>query len=155
LNLISLPTAGPFGHHRDGATSTATIAATSGKATASITLQTTTCNISTVTLDGAPTGNSVTSSTVIVTLEAPLAGQTPGFFLSEIIAGTPVINAGTNVSLMSTCRFRIARLAAAAQFRVRVTLKGHFIWTKSATQLVYLDGQAFGQLDGKQRTEPP
>src|SRR5580765_4194969 len=37
-----------------GATTTATIAATSGKATASISLQTTTCNISTVTLDGSP-----------------------------------------------------------------------------------------------------
>jgi hypothetical protein len=35
-----------------GATTTATIAATSGKATASITLQTTSCNISSVTLDG-------------------------------------------------------------------------------------------------------
>jgi hypothetical protein len=103
-----------------------------------------------ITLDGAPTGNSVTSSTVIVTLEAPMAGQTPGFFLSEIIAGTPVINAGTNIiSWTPPAGFGLPALAAAAQFRVRVTLKGHFIWTKSATQLVYLDGQAFGQLDGK------
>ena len=102
-----------------------------------------------VALDGAPTPSSVTSSTVIVTLEAPLTGQT-ALFISEIIPGTPTVTSSSLITWTPPTGFSLpSAFANAVQFRIRVTLKGHFIWTKSGSQLVYLDGQAFGQLDGQ------
>jgi hypothetical protein len=104
-----------------------------------------------ITLDGAPTPNSVTTSTVIVTMEVPQSGTPPAAF-AEIISGTPILSSANVITWTPLLGFAppatVTGAAAASQIRVRVTLKGHFIWTKSGNQLVYLDGQAFGQLDG-------
>ncbi len=101
-------------------------------------------------LDGAPVPSSVTSSTVIVTLEAPATGQA-GLFVSEIIPGTPAITSSNVITWTPPAVFGVPAVLATntVQFRVRVTLKGHFIWAKSGSQLVYLDGQAFGRPDGQ------
>lgn len=101
-----------------------------------------------VALDGPPEPNSLTSSTMIVTLEAQV-GQT-GLLISEIVGGNPSVSSGSNLITWTPPKaFEAPALANAVQLRVRVTLKGHFIWTRSGSQLVYLDGQAFGQPDGK------
>ena len=72
-----------------GATTTATIAATSGKATASITLQTASCNIATVTLSGTlnfstcqaalPGGSGTLTATVTDTAQLPCVGVAVSF----------------------------------------------------------------------------
>src|SRR5262249_18917840 len=68
----------------------------------------------------------------------------------EIIDGTPTINPTTKtITWMPPTSFTLPQAANFQQFRVRVTLKGAFIWTKSGNQLVYLDGQARGQANGK------
>lgn len=104
-----------------------------------------------VTLDGPFNPNTVTSSTMIVTVELPvLTTAGPAQMLnSQIIAGIPVVKTGTNVIVWTPpAGFNIPNLSGQGQVRVRVTLKGHFIWGKSSTGLSYLDGQAFGQPGG-------
>jgi hypothetical protein len=81
-----------------GATTTATIAATSGKATASITLQTTSCNIATVTLSGSlnfstceaalPGGSATLTATVTDTDQNPCVGVAVSF-AAVATNGTP------------------------------------------------------------------
>jgi hypothetical protein len=103
-----------------------------------------------ITLDGAPTAATITDSTVIVTIEVPQVSTVTALAISEIIDGTPTINPATKtISWVPPTGFTLPPAANIQQFRVRVTLKGHFIWTKSGPLLVYLDGQAFGQLNGK------
>ncbi len=112
-----------------------------------------------VTLDAQPDPTSVTSSTMIVAAEAPpsAGGQLaqlmtqPYIFLAEPSVSANVISWTPPPGLEN---FLLQNLQAGAMFRVRVTLKGHVIWsvgfssagmTNLGGELLYLDGQVFGR----------
>lgn len=122
-----------------------------------------------ITLDAAPEQHSVSPATVIVTLEIPATvlasriGTLSGFNFSLIINGVLTVESNvihwtlpTNtarVSTLETLLNTLSRLTAFTVFAVepigspliRVTLKGHDIWSNQGHQRYYLDGQAFGQ----------
>jgi len=101
-----------------------------------------------VTLDADPDPTSVTSSTMIVVAEAPPASAglsglmtQPYIFLAEPTVAANVISWTPPPGLENL----LQNLPAGTLLRVRVTLKGHVIWTNLGGTLLYLDGQAFGQ----------
>jgi hypothetical protein len=97
-----------------------------------------------ITLDGPPDPASISASTVIVALEAPLtaAGAT--------LPAVPFILDGalqveTNTIVWQPTQPFEALIADRPGVRVRVTLKGHMIWSDQNGERRYLDGQCFGQ----------
>lgn len=123
-------------------------------------------------LDAEPEQVSVSPVTVIVTLEISAAlvlgqaGIGNEFDLSLIIHGVTTVESNvihwtfqlgtTGVAANERLLGNLSRFASAARNvipRIRVTLKGHDIWSKQSTRLYYLDGQAFGEsalrTDGK------
>jgi Family of unknown function (DUF6519) len=88
-----------------------------------------------------------TSPTVIVAGEMPLEGRTTGttpdisfIFDTKIIVQSDSII----VQLLGDLKF-LERFLLENLLRVRVTLKGHTIFSQRSTDIVYLDGQAFGK----------
>jgi len=133
----------------------------------------------TITFDAAPETNqpgavtTISAATMIVTIEIPLyslmqstvgtAGPS-GPELSLIVTGSVTINA--NRAQWSVAPDELQRIEALIMpllrlqqiLRVRVTLKGHAIWSmqEKPRLRLYLDGQAFGEpdkrIDGTPRT---
>jgi hypothetical protein len=110
-----------------------------------------------ITLDAAPRADTVNTSTVIVKLEAPTAGELPSYgpyFSRElVIDGDVTVPAGEpNVILWMPKRQgqRISGILGIPApregdtYRVRVVVKGHFIWREDGGVRRYLDGQTFG-----------
>lgn len=123
-----------------------------------------------ITLSVAPDPISVSDATMIVTMEFPQSmlapgGETaafgPGLILNFILDGTLKIDTGPPYALHwrpldrlgSWLEPLVRRVDALRRLRVRVTLKGHLIWSDTDGQRLYLDGQAFGEpsvrADGK------
>jgi hypothetical protein len=85
---------------------------------------------------------------MIVVAEAPPASAglsglmtQPYIFLAEPTVAANVISWTPPTGLENL----LQNLPAGTMLRVRVTLKGHVIWTNLGGTLLYLDGQAFGQ----------
>jgi hypothetical protein len=131
-----------------------------------------------ITLDAVPEQLSVNTATVIVTLELSAAmvlgraGISNEFNLSLIINGTLTVESNVihwtlqgraGAAADETLLGKSSRSASSAAFaienailmRVRVTLKGHDIWSNQGNELYYLDGQAFGQLDVRSDGQTP
>lgn len=106
-----------------------------------------------IVLDGVPTRpgplNPVDEDTLIVTVEAPFpaAGGAPagGALVAVRLPGT--IEVSDNVIEWRANGVALAELLAGppAERRVRVTLKGHAIWSEQGGRRRYLDGQTVGQ----------
>ena len=104
-----------------------------------------------ITLDAPPAPPSVSASTMIVTLEVPLATNQAGVssasaLVGEIIElqGSPATSANVITWMPAAGSAFPITLPAGAHYRVRVRLMGHFIWGRQNRTLIYLDGQAFG-----------
>jgi len=97
-----------------------------------------------ITLDNAPDPTSINSSTVIVELERPVGDQIGEFriILDGAISLPPKGNVITWIPLAPTVFIQL--VTGTTQMRIRVTLKGHYIWTKFGSNTYYLDGQSFG-----------
>lgn len=135
-----------------------------------------------ITLDAVPEQLSVSSATVIVTLEVPASlilgrtGLSNEFYMSLILNGVTTVEANviqwtlqspsstTGAEPVATLianlpvTFRSITASATGQTnlpRIRVTLKGHDIWSTQGTELYYLDGQAFGQPDTRSNGQTP
>ena len=87
----------------------------------------------TVTFDTVPDPSSLSSSSVVVTIEQP--GRAP------ILVEGPLETIDNKVIIKPLLR----EVNAQTSTRVRVTLKGAMIWSNSGGQLSYLDGQSFGR----------
>ena len=133
-----------------------------------------------ITLDAVPEQLSVSSATVIVTLEIP-ASQVLGrtlsneLYISLILNGVATVEANVihwvlnqqaitgaepDATLIANLLTSFATTTAAAARqailpRIRVTLKGHDIWSNQGNELYYLDGQAFGQPDMRTDGQTP
>jgi len=135
-----------------------------------------------ITLDAVPEQLSVSSATVIVTLEVPASlilgrtGLSNEFYMSLILNGVTTVEANviqwtlqtpsstTGAEPVATLianlpvTFRSITASATGQAnlpRIRVTLKGHDIWSKQGNEQYYLDGQAFGQPDTRSNGQTP
>jgi hypothetical protein len=104
-----------------------------------------------ITLDAPPAPASVSASTMIVTVEVPLAANqggvnSSGVLLGEIVElqGSPAANANVITWTPAAGTSFPITVPAGARYRVRVRLLGHFIWGRRNRTLIYLDGQAFG-----------
>ena len=124
-----------------------------------------------ITLDGSPsqqlpeidTLQSVNSATFVVTLETPLY-ETPLSQLADLNASPPrnvtVLNGDIKVA-NNTILWKpktgelVNLLNGPPSLRIlRVTLKGHMIWTVKQGEVLYLDGQAFGRRDLRSGKNP-
>lgn len=135
-----------------------------------------------ITLDAVPEQVAVSPATVIVTLEAPaslILGKTDlsnEFYMSLILNGVTTVEANVIQWTLQTpssttgpapvaslianlpATFRSITASATGQAtlpRIRVTLKGHDIWSNQGTEQYYLDGQAFGQPDTRSDGQTP
>ncbi|MEI2579931.1 DUF6519 domain-containing protein [Scytonema sp. PRP1] len=101
-----------------------------------------------VTLDAAPVTESVSAATMIVTLEVPFNNNISLSYILENASITTTYNVirwqvgGQLLELLSQV------LQNNSLARMRVTLKGHTIWTQQSDRLIYVDGQAFGKPGG-------
>jgi hypothetical protein len=104
-----------------------------------------------ITLDAAPDELSVSSATMIVTVEPTLPGDGESTFImsGHITVESNIIHwhwgreeEGALPEILDKLNnfFRGHRHCP----RVRVILKGHLIWSRQKHQILYLDGQAFG-----------
>jgi hypothetical protein len=100
-------------------------------------------------------GNPSSSPTVIVTVEVPLQGEAAGTAPDvSFILDTKVSIQSDSILLQLSDDLKILeRRIREGLVRMRVTLKGHTIFSQRGTDIVYLDGQAFGKsgmrTDGK------
>ena len=133
-----------------------------------------------ITLDAVPEQLSVSSATVIVTLEIPasqILGRTLSneLYISLILNGVATVEANVihwvlnqqaitgaepDATLIANLLTSFASTTAAAARqailpRMRVTLKGHDFWSNQGNELYYLDGQAFGQPDMRTDGQTP
>lgn len=104
-----------------------------------------------ITLDAAPEAFTIQEANVIVTIEVSLGTNESAFPFSVnfILDGDVSVNADSpNVIQWRPTANVIERLRAILDrptpIRVRVTLKGHTIWSDAIGTRRYLDGQAFG-----------
>lgn len=104
-----------------------------------------------VTLDAAPEAFTVQEANVIVTVELALGGTDAAFPFSVnfILDGTVNVNTDSpNIIQWRATGNLVERLRSVLDrptpVRVRVTLKGHTIWSDALGARRYLDGQAFG-----------
>jgi hypothetical protein len=129
-----------------------------------------------ITLDAVPEQLSVSSASVIVTLEMP-ASQVLGRvgYISLILNGVVTVEdnvihwlldqqastgaepdatliANLPISFTSTTESAVGQVKP---LLVRVLLKGHVIWSNQDDELYYLDGQAFGQPDMRTDGQTP
>lgn len=103
-----------------------------------------------ITLDASPYQHSVDPATVIVTAELPVDLVVneiwTAFDLSLIIHGNTRIESQTIFwTPQENAVITIERRLSSQLIRIRVTLKGHDIWSDQDDQRYYLDGQTFGQ----------
>lgn len=113
-------------------------------------------------LDAQPAEGTVDSATLIVSAESPINSTAP--YIYFILDGETSVIAKTirwvaNTRNVSALR-RLMANNEVETLRVRVTLKGHAIWSELDNKRAYLDGQTFGQSDegtlnfaGKRRTD--
>jgi hypothetical protein len=94
-----------------------------------------------VTLDASPDPKSVTPATFIVTIEEPVGAGVAQPSIVLPATGSPSVSGDVITWKPDTAL--AARLMAGV--RVRVTLKGHCIWSPTGDPQAYLDGQAFGE----------
>ncbi|MEM9218817.1 MAG: DUF6519 domain-containing protein [Cyanobacteria bacterium P01_F01_bin.150] len=92
-------------------------------------------------LDAAPVSGIITSANLIVTVDLPVT-----LFILD-----GIITVNSNVILWQPESEEIAYLRKLLdeteelnELRVRLTLKGHFIWSEFGKKKIYLDGQVFG-----------
>jgi hypothetical protein len=104
-----------------------------------------------ITLDAAPDKLSVSSATMIVTVEPTLPGDGESTFImsGHITVESNVIHwhwgreeEGALPEILG--KFDNFFRGHRRRPRVRVTLKGHRIWSRQDDHILYLDGQAFG-----------
>lgn len=111
-----------------------------------------------VTLDGAPDPLSAQDATVIVTLELGLGGNDLAGGSATPIHTVVVLDGAVTVEDGNVIRWQAQQNLQQAlsqifdrlgknSLRVRVTLKGHTIWSAQSEPRIYLDGQAFGLPD--------
>jgi Family of unknown function (DUF6519) len=107
-----------------------------------------------ITLDAPPDPTSVSLSSVIVELERPV-GDTIGEF-RIVLAGSATLQ-GNVITWKSggSDAFKGLLAGTTQQVRLRVTLKGRWIWGIFGDDTYYVDGQAFGNPDFRSdRTTP-
>jgi len=104
-----------------------------------------------VQLNAPPDARAADEANVLVTLElTPSAASAPAGTLSPLVVldGEIVRDASNPNAVIwrptASLRERLAALLGSNLARVRVTLKGHTIWSEQNTTRLYLDGQAFG-----------
>jgi hypothetical protein len=95
-----------------------------------------------------------TSPTVIVSVEAPIQTDTAAPDLTFILDTKITLQSDSIVlRIVEQSKFFQELLQRRALVRVRVTLKGHTIFSQRGSDVIYLDGQAFGKsgirADGK------
>ncbi|HLF28951.1 MAG TPA: DUF6519 domain-containing protein [Anaerolineae bacterium] len=98
-----------------------------------------------ITLDGVPDPVSINASSVIVTLEAPFPNASGAAMpaINFILEGALSVSKDT-VAWHPTQPVETL-IKSGTNARVRVTLKGHAIWSEQDGERRYLDGQAFGR----------
>ena len=94
-----------------------------------------------ITLDNSPDPQSINPSTVIVELEKPVGDQIGEFRI--VLAGTISLNRNIITWTPAGPTF-IQLVTGTTLMRIRVTLKGHYIWVRFGSNTYYLDGQSFG-----------
>lgn len=108
-----------------------------------------------IVLDTEPVSWTINQATLIVTIELPsyfdataTMRPTNDFILdgAAITIDSKTIIWKPNLDKINTLKEQLKRLEAFWQLRIRVTLKGNFIWSEFDEKRLYLDGQVFGKL---------
>jgi hypothetical protein len=98
------------------------------------------------------------SPTVIVSVEVPLDSKAPGTTPDiTIILDAQIVVLSDSILLLvkDTPRIVDALVSQQSFVRVRVTLKGHKIFSQRDKEIIYLDGQAFGRTGKREKDGTP